>query len=144
MGAGEDEAGLGAMGEDPVEDPTLPRNVTMPEAARFDGRTKDFPLDSDGRYQATTSATQGVMMSLLVRELGRLRGLRPVPGPGLQRAAEDAVRIALLRRVAAGQIEVKSITATANNYGGVSLSVDFVDLTIDTDRTQTAKANIRG
>jgi hypothetical protein len=142
MGAGEDEAGLGAMGEDPVEDPTLPRDVTMPEAARFDGRTKDFPLDSDGRYQATTSATQGVMLSLLVRELGRLRALRP--GPGLQRAAEDAVRIALLRRVAAGQVEVKSVTATANNYGGVSLSVDFVDLTIDTDRTQTAKANIRG
>ena len=135
---------MGAMGEDPVEDPTLPRDVTMPEAARFDGASKDFPLDSNGRYQATTSATQGVMLSLLVRELGRLRGLRPVPGPGLQRAAEDAVRIALLRRVSAGQIEIKSITAKANNYGGVSLSVDFVDLTIDTDRTQTAKATIRG
>ena len=63
MSAGTYPAGLGPAGADPVQTSvTLPRR--RPEAMRFEGETRDWPLAGDGAYAAVTPVEQGFVMGL--------------------------------------------------------------------------------
>lgn len=142
MGAGEYEMGDGGAGEDPVATSTAPATHTLPEAAQYDGASKDFLLDDDGRYLPTTSATQGAMLSVVAYRLKQLRAIRPVPGPGLQKQVEDQVNQALADRVRAGQIRIDKVTANTSGNAAIVVLVDFTDLAANA--ADQAQVVIRG
>ena len=152
MGAGEYEAGDEDVGgEDPVATPSDPRAVTLPAAVKFDLATKGFPLDSDGLYLSAHPVDQAVNMALGVvagsiasdPAFGsRLRRIRFASnGPVLQKAVEDAVRIALAARLSAGDISILKIETDAPARGSLFVAVSYVNLRLDST-TRTARAQL--
>lgn len=146
MGAGSYPAGLGPAGLDPLPDATVPREGLPPVALLFDGATKDFPLDADGFYRSVGIGAQKVELAL-IRVFGKmpiaanegldLTGVVPAPGEKLSMDGENRVRAALAQPLAAGEIEILSITTTSPVRGGIKIVVQFKDLTDPLPTPQT-------
>lgn len=150
MGAGSYEAGAGGAGEDPVADPSTPRAVTMPRAAKFDAASKAFPFDDDGRLQDAHPVDQEVALALWVvagtlasaPELGH--GLRSVRlDSARKKAVEDAVRLALAALLSRGDIEVLGIESASPQRGALAVEVTYRNLRADATKTRSAKTTAR-
>ncbi len=138
MGAGQQGAGLGPAGLDPLPDVTDPPLGVPPVALLFDGETKDFPLDSQGRYRSVGIGAQKAQLALL-RQFGKLPiaitqgldmdGVVPVAGTKLSAEVNSRVRAALAQPLAAREIHIIDIQGESPVRGGIKISVRFNDLT---------------
>ena len=64
-GAGSSPAGAEPCGEYVLPAPVAARDVTAPASLYFDGATKTFPLDANGRYRSLHPVDQAVALALL-------------------------------------------------------------------------------
>lgn len=135
-------------------DSAAPRRASYPAATQFDGATRDFLTDANGRYLPTTPTAQKVALALMV-ELGSLahapdvghtlRSIRNPKAPDTQTRVEDAVRRALAQPLADGEIKIDTITYEAPTGSALLVEVAYFDLTVPTTdprRRQTARARI--
>lgn len=134
MSAGDELAGDGFAGEPGVPVlPSVPR--ARPAAIHFDGTSRDFTRDSDGRYTAIHPVDSRVEMALMV-EFGRfgssastghsLRDIRYLDPTRLGAEVRDRVRRALKRLTDAGDITIENIEHDARAASGALLvGVDY-------------------
>lgn len=138
MSAGEYGAGLGPAGLDPLPDARNPPSGRPPVALLFDGRTRDFPLDSEGRYKSVGVGAQKAELALLL-VFGKtpvastqgldLSGVIPVDGDKLSADVDSRVRAALAAPIAARDIEVLEILGSSPVRGAIRVYVKIKDLT---------------
>lgn len=137
MGAGDHPAGEGPAGFDPPAEPAPLRRAEPPRALLFDGATRDFPRDADGRYRDIHPVDQEVALALLV-ELGAVgpapatgSTLRAIPhagGPTLKADVRNRIHLALARPLAAKDIEEIAITVTTPRPGAIRVIYDYLNL----------------
>jgi hypothetical protein len=152
MGAGQFNAGEGLGGEDPLADPSPPRDVTPPAALLFDGATKAHPLDAQGRYQGIHPVDQRVALALLVR----FGSVGSVPDQGARfreiakvtrytaAQAKDMVNLALARLLAAKDITVELVEVETNRLAGsIAIAVSYQNLRLP-KQTKPNRVVIRG
>lgn len=61
-------AGDGPGGYSPILSPSAYEKPRTPTATKFDGRTKDYPLDAAGHWEAIHPVDQGVALAHMVRQ----------------------------------------------------------------------------
>ena len=105
MTAGEFLAGeMDPAGEDPPAAAPPPRRVTLPRALLFDGATRTYPIDGDGRLIDAHPVDHEVALAVLV-ELGAitsapstgstLRRVKYLGGPTLKTEVAERLRTAI-------------------------------------------------
>jgi len=137
MGAGNFPAGFGPAGLDPLPDPVPPRSVTPPAALRYDGATKDFPLDANGHYLGIHPVDQAVALALLIG-LGTISSARNTGAafrqikritPSTVAQATDMANAALKDLVRAKKIEILDISVETRVPPGATLvAVSYTNL----------------
>jgi hypothetical protein len=148
MSAGDELAGDDLAGEDDpdAEDGTgRPR----PTAILFDGVTRDFPKDENGRHVAIHPVDAEMQMACMVGLQGL--GSSPTTGNELRRieyldperlGAE--VRDAMTRATKAlrerGDVTIVDIRHETFGIGGLFVEVDYVNNRLPGNETQTARA----
>jgi hypothetical protein len=145
-------AGLGPAGADPVQTGvTLPRK--LPKAIRYEGATRDFPLDAMGHYQAVTPVEQGFALGLCVKQGdiksspttgNTLHEIVYVGDPDLDADVRDRIVNAnpIKRYLDEGQAEIVRIDVQVTPNGFLA-AVYFRDLTGDKNKTLRRDAFIR-
>jgi len=137
MGAGNFDAGAGDAGHDPVEDPSPAPGRRPAGAIMYDGAAAGWVLDAQGHYRTVHEVDQRVALALVVREGdlasvpgtgSRLRRLGRLSPTRLVTAAQDAVRVALAPMLAAQEIEILSIGATAPSRGKLLVVTKYKNL----------------
>ncbi len=148
MPLGSYPAGIGPAGYDPVVPPYAPRNVRPPVSLRFDGTTRDFPIDAHGFYGEVDPVDQAVALALMINEgviaavpdLGnRLRRITRVSPAVAKTTAEDYVRLALSSLIAAKSVSIEKLEVQTRR-GVILVAVTYRNLTLrdGIERTITA------
>lgn len=146
MGAGDFPAGMGPAGFDPVVAPPPPRDAKLPSAIWFDGATRTFLFDAQGRLVPIHPVDQSVALSILV-ELGKLSSA-PTVGSSARRATgtteaarladvETRMRAAVKRRVDAGDIQIVAIVVTSPVPGRTVARFRYLNLRIPGSQVRT-------
>jgi hypothetical protein len=142
MGLGSSSLGAAPFGFDsPVF--TDARDVTPPPALAFDGTTRDFQLDSAGRFIAEHPVDAKVFAALRT-VAGSIRSA-PTVGQTINSIAyidqqrirsqvEDRVRAALAPMTNAGEIRIENIEIDTSIRGRIALQVDYVNLILGARR----------
>lgn len=137
MALGDYLAGLGLAGYDPQIPPGAPRNVQPPAALRFDGASRDFPLDANGFYQESHSVDQEVDLVLCVSRgaiasassVGnKLRTISRVSKSVAEALARTYIREGLAPLVAAKSIQVQDIAIDQSVPGRLLFAVTYLNL----------------
>ena len=153
MGAGSFGAGEGAAGEDIPTPPDAPRNVTPPAALLFDGRTRDFPLNAQGRYRRVHPVDQRVALALLIA-YGTIASA-PTVGDKVRRITKIVkstpgqvagfVNEALDTMLRAGDIVLRDVQIETNRVNGtILLAVSYTNLRIQPPTNTTTRVNLNG
>ena len=130
-------AGLGRLGYDPQIPPSAPRNVRPPAALRFDGQTRDFPLNADGFYEESHPVDQEVALILCVSRgaiasvssVGnKLRTISRVSRSVAETLARSYIREGLAPLVARKAIEVQDISIDQSVPGRLLFAVTYLNL----------------
>jgi hypothetical protein len=146
MPAGIFAAGIGPAGQDPVLEPSRPRDAQTPVALKWDAATRDFLKDDKGRFLSIHPVDQRVALALTLEEgtlsaapdMGtRLRRARYAGGAALQREIEDIVNIALKELLDAKDIQLLSVRASTPQRGTIVTDVEYVNL--QTRRRKTVR-----
>jgi hypothetical protein len=129
-----------------------PRRVTKPVAARFDGASRAFLFDDDGRLLAEHPVDQGVALALLT-EYGRMtaapgsgtriKTITYAGGPRLEEQVKAYCREAVKRWTDAGDIREESITVTVPARGSLSVVYAYVRLKDSGDRRRGVPGRVR-
>lgn len=153
MGAGNFPAGMGPQGLDPLPPPSPPRDVTIPAALYFDGRTQGFPLDAAGHYVGIHPVDQATALALIVR-LGTLASA-PTTGAGFRNihkitkaaanTATSMAHAALASLVQAQDIQILSIQVeTKRTQGAILIAVSYRNLRTLPPKPATITMNVNG
>lgn len=151
-GAGFDVAAFFDLGgEDASASLGDPRRVTKPVAARFDGATRSFLRDDDGRQLATHPVDQGVALALLT-EYGkmtaapgsgtRIKTIKYAGGPRLVSEVESYCREAVKRWIDAGDIREVSIVVTVPRRGSLAVEYNYDRLKDAGDRRRGVRGQV--
>ena len=128
------------------------RRVTKPVAARYDGATKAFPLDDDGRVYAEHPVDQGVALALLTLfgkmtaapgSGTRIKTITYAGGPRLVEQVKAFCREAVKRWTDAGDIREDSITVTIPATGALSVIYAYTRLKDSGDRRRGVPGVVR-
>lgn len=129
-----------------------PRRVTKPVAALFDGATKTFPLDDNGRVEAVHPVDQGVALALLT-EYGKmtaapgsgvkLKTITYAGGPRLVEQVKSFCRAAVKRWTDAGDIREENIGVELPGYGRINIVYSYVRLKDSGDRRKGVPQSVR-
>lgn len=129
-----------------------PRRVTKPVAARFDGATRTFPFDDDGRVLAVHPVDQGVALALLT-EFGRMTAapgsgvrLKTLTYAGGERLVEQVkafCREAVKRWVDAGDIREERIDVALPGFGRIEIVYSYTRLKDSGDRRRGVPQSVR-
>jgi hypothetical protein len=129
-----------------------PRRVTHPVAARFDGATRTFPLDDDGRVLASHPVDQAVALALLV-EYGkmtaapnsgtRIKKIKYAGGSRLEEEVRTYCREAVKRFTDAGDIREVSIKVDVPAAGRLNVEYNYVRLKDSGDRRRGVPGSVR-
>lgn len=137
LGIGWYAAGYGPAGYDPVIPPSAPRNVYPPAALRFDGQTRDFPLNANGFYENSHPVDQEVSLALCVSRgaiasasnVGnKLRTISRVSPTVAETLARTYINEGLAPLVAAKSIQVDNITIDTSVPGRLLFAVTYLNL----------------
>lgn len=129
-----------------------PRRVTKPVAARFDGATRTFVFDDDGRMLAEHPVDQGVALALLTAfgkmtaapgSGTRIKTITYAGGPRLDEQVRTYCREAVQRWTDAGDIREDSITVTVPRYGALSVVYAYTRLKDSGDRRRGVPGSVR-
>lgn len=133
MGFGDSPFGSTPFGLDAAVE-TEARDVTPPAALRLDGDTKDFRLDSKGRYVAAHPVDTKVWHRLRIVA----GSMRSAPGTGngvanrayidpltIESSVKDQVRLAVEDMIDAGDIEDRGIELDLSVRGRVSYIYNY-------------------
>lgn len=151
--------GFGPLGAPLLDEDAAPRaRATYPRALWFDGATRDYALDADGRYRDLHPVDQKVALALLV-ELGRVTSAPAIGStiksvapnaPTTPAAVEAAVRRALAPMLRAQEIRLRAVPGTtvgiqveSGEHGRLEVAVYYVNLAraaTDPARLQSARA----
>ena len=147
MSAGEYGAGEGDAGEDPVADATAARDESPGRALYLDGASKAFAFSASEptRLERLHPVEHRVGMALMVR-LGRIASaptvgntLHEIPatltGAALTAEADRRVRLALSAPLAAGDVELRGVTAERARSGRLRVKVRFYNVRAARERT---------
>ena len=146
MPLGEFAPGEGRFGSDPVAPTGPPRSLEPPEALLFDGRTRTFPYDDDGKLKTIHPVDQAVALSVLVemkkinsnQGLGStLRKAPAVGGPRLQADVERRVRAAVKARIDAEDIEILEILGVSVVRGRTSVRLRYINRRLPNSKPKT-------
>jgi hypothetical protein len=139
-------------GEDDSASPSDPRRVTKPIAAKFDGLTRTFPFDDDGRVEAVHPVDQGVALALLTewRKLtaapgsgSKIKSIQYAGGPRLIEEVKAFCREAVKRWTDAGDIRELAIDVTVPAYGRISVVYSYARLKDSGDRRRGVPGSVR-
>ena len=135
MGIGSSPAGSGPAGLD-LPASTDQRIAATPAALEFDGQTKDFSLDANGRFVSKHPIDSKVFHRLRIIA-GTMRSA-PATGQGIsgkwirnetiESFVRDQVTLTLADMVDAGDIAVRNITVDTAVRGRVLFQVDYVNM----------------
>jgi len=130
-------AWIDLAGLDETMSPSDPRRVTKPVAAYYDGASRRFSFDDDGRIVGIHPVDQGVALALLVA-YGRMtsaptagnkvRRIRFAGGPRLETEVQTYCREAVQRWVDAGDIRELSIVVKIPIPGSLIVEYSYVRL----------------
>lgn len=141
QGIGAFGAGLGSAGFDPVTDPSQTNVSDAPAALFFDPSTRDFRMDSGGRFVSVHPVDQEVVLSLWIRkgsigsapEAGSdIRNLDRQGGPGFIGKVQDMVRAALKSPIERGDITVTDISIVVPQRGTTFVYVTYINNVLST------------
>lgn len=128
---GADPLGVEPAPYEPEDKPTMPRMVF------FDGTTRDFPLDDDGRYVDIHPVDHAVQFAMFL-EFGRvasaleagntLRSVGSPIGAGVALEIDSRVRTALRSLVQRRLISVSRIEHQAPNRHTLFVALTYVNL----------------
>jgi len=130
-------AGMGFVGYDPLIPPGAPRQVSPPPALRFDGATRDFPLDANGFYQASHPVDQEVALALCISRgaiassgsIGnKLRTISRVSQSVAVTLARTYIREGLAAILARKSIELQDVTIDTSVPGRLMFAVTYLNL----------------
>jgi hypothetical protein len=154
FGIGAFPAGSTPAGYDPVIPAGAPRRVVPPPALKFDGATRDFPLDENGFYQASHPVDQQAALALCVSRgaiasvssIGnKLRTISRVSPAVAETLAKTYIREGLASLTSAKSIEViQPIQIDLSVPGRLMFAVSYLNLelaylTENKPRTLTAE-----
>lgn len=146
MTCGDDLCGDSLCGEDDVS--LLFARAPIPRGAPFfDGTTRDFPVDDDGRHTDIHWIDSAVQMALLV-EAQRIATApqtgqtyrQIVLGPKLQSDVENRTRTALEHLVKTGAVEILDIKYRQPNRHALFVAVWYRNLETQIEEVATARA----
>ncbi len=151
MGLGSYGAGMGPAGEDPLAAASAPRSVTPPAALWFDGATRDFLLDSQGRYLGIHPVDQRAALALLIA-YGTISSA-PTTGNKVRRIQKiirstpdqvrDYVSQCLDSLIRAGDIVVRDVQVETNRLvGSITLAVSYTNLRTSKKAAATIRVNL--
>lgn len=115
MGFGDSEFGVPPFGGDVAPDVPAARPTSLPRAILFDGSSRTFPRDADGRLIDIHPVDQEVALAVLLVQGGiasspatgsTLRSVESGADGGLQIDVERRLTAALARPLAAGDIRI--------------------------------------
>lgn len=144
MGLGDLPLGDGLLGE-PLAIFPVPTAPTRPRALWFDPTTRDFKIDSNGRYLDLHPVDAGVTQSMMFA-LGSLPGAPQIgqslanaePGDALEKDVENRVRLAVAWLVNRGDVEIVAIRSEQGTSGAVLAELDYRNLRADPSQIKTA------
>lgn len=154
MGAGQYGFGLGPGGQDPVLAPSSPRNAKPPAALLFNGASRSFPLDANGRYGGIHPIDQKVALALILQsntlasvpEIGNnVRGIRKIDRRTANKVRDEVTR-ALADMVSNGDIQVLSIEVETRTSvtGAILFAVTYTNLRSQKPKPRTFQVNNNG
>lgn len=137
MSAGEHLAGeLDLAGEDPSSASPQPRRAALPRALLFDGATRTYLMDGDGRFLDVHPVDHEVALAVLV-ELGTiasspatgstLRRVKYLGGPTLKTEVAERLRTAVARPLQGGDIQELSITVETTTPWALFVRFEYVN-----------------
>lgn len=118
-----------------------------PRAPLYDARTRDAAVGADGVLRTCHVVDHKMQMGLVTRrgswksspKIGNdLWNIQYIGGPTTQADVERCVRSAepCATLIADGEAEIRSISYEVTTYGGLKVSVDYVNLKQDRNRVQ--------
>lgn len=130
-------AGMGLAGYAPIIPPSAPRIVNPPAALRFDGGSRDFPLDANGFYQESHPVDQEVALVLSISRgaiasdssVGnKLRTISRVSPRVAETLARSYIREGLAPLVARKSIEIQDVSIDQSVPGRLLFAVTYLNL----------------
>lgn len=135
MGIGASPAGAGPAGAD-LAASTDQRFAATPAALAFDGQTKDFSLDTNGRYVAAHPIDTKVFHRLRILA-GSMRSA-PATGNGIggkwidaktiEATIRDQIRVTLEDMITAREIEDRGLVIDLSVRGRVALEYSYFNV----------------
>jgi hypothetical protein len=151
LGAANFPGGFGRGGLDPVPEVSKATAKRPPRALLFDGLTKDYALDDEGRYLAVhpVDATVFQILRTVVGSIasapstGQTVGAIPfIDKKKIFAQVDDAVRVALKALVDRGSVQILAIIVEPRRFGAVAFEVRYLNLEATQDRQrQTFKSS---
>lgn len=119
----------------------------QPKAWRYDGRTKDLLVDSNGVAKTCHPIDQMMMIGLCTKrgsmkstpEIGTtLHEIQYLGNPNLQAEVEQRVRDGnpIARLIANGDVEIVAIEHEITTFGALLVAVSYINLRLDRNRVQ--------
>lgn len=150
MSAGEHLAGdLDVAGEDPPATAPAPRRVSLPRALLFDGATRTYLSDVEGRLLDVHPVDHEVALAILV-ELGTitsapstgstLRKVKHLGGPTLRTEVAERVRTAVSRALKARDILELGLTVETPSPWALFVRFEYVNLRLADSPKRTVEA----
>jgi hypothetical protein len=151
-GAGSDPSGIGPAGFDPIRNGSSV-SVNAPNAIRYEGATRDWPLDANGQYQRIHWVEQAFALGCCTRK-GKIKSapnvghtlfeLKVLGGLNLSAEIEDRLRnaIPIASLLKNREAEITRIEHSSNPQGQLRVAVYFKNLVVDRTRVLRADAVI--
>ena len=153
MGAGDLPAGDDLAGDGFELVVSRPRNVSPPAAILYDGASRDFPLDADGRPIEEHPTDQKVGLALIVVQgtvagsstLGsKLRNKRYINDTTIRTEITYIVNTALASLVAAKEIAIARVDVDVGESSRVLVRVVYENLLLNAALSKAERTRTQG
>lgn len=137
MGAGTDSAGEGFAGYDVLEQSAPRPRLKPPAALVFDGETKDFLRDDEGRLKSVHPVDAAAFALLRIRkgavtsapDVGEtVSSIKYIDEDRLQSIVEDRVRLAWAPLLTAKKIAFLSVQVNDSEHGRIFYTATYENL----------------